>query len=134
MGHFGSRCGGPQERAGRPARFGLKPARAPSSFVSVLNASRRGALNRPWLARGPVLPVLWPLLSLSLLLALPSRAAADGISWTAKKPLPTPRAYLGAVVLQGKIWAVGGYSGSNLANLDVYDPVTDTWSAKAPMP
>jgi N-acetylneuraminic acid mutarotase len=48
--------------------------------------------------------------------------------------MPTPRLYFGAAVVAGKIYAVGGYSGSTLAKVEVYDPLTDQWTARASLP
>src|SRR5262245_39497136 len=54
-------------------------------------------------------------------------------TWTAKAPMPTPRYGLAAVALAGKIYVLGGGSGSGpSAALEVYDPATDLWSPKAP--
>jgi N-acetylneuraminic acid mutarotase len=48
--------------------------------------------------------------------------------------MPTPRVYFGAAVVGGTIYAIGGYSGSTLAKVEAYDPVADSWSARASMP
>lgn len=60
-------------------------------------------------------------------------------TWETKAPLPrNGKAELTASVVNGKIYVVGGYFfglylvSSNV--LDVYDPETDTWTTKAPMP
>jgi N-acetylneuraminic acid mutarotase len=65
--------------------------------------------------------------------------AAD--NWTAKKPMPTARQYFGIAVHQNKIYIIGGSwwdseKGRRIpsnAN-EVYDPLTDTWETKEPMP
>jgi N-acetylneuraminic acid mutarotase len=50
-------------------------------------------------------------------------------------PLPTLREHLAAVALDGLIYVIGGRWGiDNLADLEAYDPETDTWTALAPMP
>lgn len=60
--------------------------------------------------------------------------------WTSGSPMMTPRSGLGVAALQGKIFAVGGRLGSSpldgpgLATNEVYNPSTDSWMAKAPMP
>ncbi|MBN1245842.1 hypothetical protein JXA31_09645 [Candidatus Bathyarchaeota archaeon] len=62
--------------------------------------------------------------------------------WVSKKPMPTSRYHFAIATYQNKIYVIGGQSGYNSArNLqiftsvnEVYDPVTDTWETKAPMP
>lgn len=60
-------------------------------------------------------------------------------TWIIKSPMPTPRDNLGAAVFQGKIYCFGGrnvtkdYSISINAN-EMYDPKTDSWEIKTPMP
>ena len=53
-------------------------------------------------------------------------------SWVTKAPMPTARSNLGLAVLDGKIYAVGGYP-TRSAN-EQYNPVNNTWTSKAPMP
>jgi len=59
-------------------------------------------------------------------------------SWDAVQRLPSGRTGLSCVGLDGKVYAMGGYyyDGADhlLSDLDVYDPLTDTWTSKAPMP
>src|SRR6266853_600152 len=60
-------------------------------------------------------------------------------TWTTKAPMPTARADLGVAAVNGVLYAVGGsnFSSSPWSVLDIleaYDPVTDTWTTKAPMP
>jgi hypothetical protein len=55
-------------------------------------------------------------------------------SWTFKTPMPTARSDFGLAVVNGKIYAIGGYNGSYLNVNEMYDPVTDTWTTKTPMP
>ena len=67
--------------------------------------------------------------------------------WTTKASMPTPRAYFAIGVYQNKIYCIGGTIGigtDDLYNLfpvyinsgvnEVYDPATDTWENKTPMP
>ena len=46
--------------------------------------------------------------------------------------MPTRRAYLGAAVANGKVYAVGGYDGRywlpSLKTVEAYDPVNNTWA------
>ena len=54
---------------------------------------------------------------------------ASAQSWTFRTPMPTPRWGVAAVVLEGKVYVIGGQA-ENGAVLDVverYDPDTDTW-------
>lgn len=71
-------------------------------------------------------------------------------TWTEGAPMPTPRGALAVVVLDDRIHAIGG-NAENAGSLDhsehgvggdqssvgtheVYDPATDTWVRRAPMP
>ena len=64
-------------------------------------------------------------------------------TWERKQDMSLPRALLGAGVVAGKIYAIGGFVhprgkkpgdpwGINL--VEVYDPATDTWAKRANMP
>jgi len=56
-------------------------------------------------------------------------------SWVAKAPLKEARGGLGVAVVNGKIYAIGGWSNNLLsAANEEYDPATDTWTFKKPMP
>jgi N-acetylneuraminic acid mutarotase len=56
-------------------------------------------------------------------------------SWSAKASMPTARWSLMAVVVNNKIYAIGGGAGSTgLAVNEEYDPASNTWAAKANMP
>lgn len=63
-----------------------------------------------------------------------SSTATQEISWTTRSPMPTPRLYAGAVVVQEQIYVIGGFSGSTLGTVEAYDPATDTWTTRASMP
>jgi hypothetical protein len=58
-------------------------------------------------------------------------------TWTTRAPIPTPRWYPASVLLEGKIYVIGGqdstYPYQSLTTMEVYDPVQDTWETKAPM-
>ena len=57
---------------------------------------------------------------------------ALSVSWSTMAAMPTARSQLGVVCLGGKIYAIGGYDGTNaLATNEVYDAVANTWSTKA---
>jgi len=56
-------------------------------------------------------------------------------TWRTRSPMPTPRNHTAAGVVDGKIYVIGGRIGaafiaasSDLANVEAYDPATDTWS------
>ncbi len=60
-------------------------------------------------------------------------------SWTVKASAPTPRSIAGGAVINGKFYVVGGCFWSDcrigLTNiLEMYDPDTDVWTTKEPMP
>jgi N-acetylneuraminic acid mutarotase len=60
-------------------------------------------------------------------------------SWTAKKPMRTPRQYFGIAVYDNKIYTIGGRNWISENNVyysvnEVYDPSTDSWETKHPMP
>ncbi len=61
-------------------------------------------------------------------------------AWATKAPMPTPRVYLGVAASGGKIYAIGGLGTPTgtyyptLTTVEAYDPVTNTWTARAPMP
>jgi N-acetylneuraminic acid mutarotase len=66
----------------------------------------------------------------------------DLLTWTARASIPTPRGAFGLAVCQNKIYVIGGISGSEPATglpiicsfNEVYDPLTDTWETREPMP
>lgn len=60
-------------------------------------------------------------------------------TWTTKSPMPTPRHFLAASVIDGEIYAIGGGSGAGWpftrrGTVEVYDPETDTWAERSPLP
>src|SRR5439155_26130642 len=62
-------------------------------------------------------------------------------TWTTKTPMPTARGHLGAGVVNGLLYAVGGAvddfptpPATVFAAVEAYDPLTNTWATKAPMP
>ena len=61
-------------------------------------------------------------------------------NWTTKKSIPTARGFGFAIAtIQDKIYVIGGNNGpygymNYLSTNEVYDPSTDTWETKAPMP
>jgi len=61
-------------------------------------------------------------------------------TWTTKAPMPTARAGGAAGVINGILFVVGGTSSSvtggyaDLNSVEAYNPTTNTWATKAPMP
>jgi N-acetylneuraminic acid mutarotase len=61
------------------------------------------------------------------------KAAQD--SWTTLEPMLTPRSDFGIALVNGKIYAIGGYLNGNALGInEMYDPATNTWTTKEPMP
>ncbi|MGE2721575.1 DUF1668 domain-containing protein [Mycolicibacterium celeriflavum] len=59
----------------------------------------------------------------------------DGTSWKLGTPIRTPRQMLGAASDGKRMYAIGGTTGSaDLAAVEAYDPVADTWSALPELP
>jgi N-acetylneuraminic acid mutarotase len=84
-----------------------------------------------------LIPFLIILLVVSMLLSAFqfSVYGADENSWTTKEPMPTARGGLGVAVVNGKIYAIGGFDGNKqLAVNEEYNPVTNTWTTKKSMP
>ncbi len=50
-------------------------------------------------------------------------------TWLPKAPMPTARDGLTSQVVNGKIYAIGGFNGTPLSMTEVYDPVANTWSS-----
>lgn len=59
----------------------------------------------------------------------------DGTTWSSRAPMPTARSHAAAVVLDGKIWVIGGEEKRSVPSraVEVYDPATDTWMRRAPL-
>ena len=63
-------------------------------------------------------------------------------TWTGKKPMPTPRRSFALAACQNKIYVIGGTNSSNYNSgiaihcptNEIYDPDTDTWETRDPMP
>lgn len=65
--------------------------------------------------------------------------ANPAAGWIAKASLPTPRTHMGAINLNGIIYAVGGQQHQDAAEnpqsaVEAYDPSTDSWLQRAPLP
>jgi len=62
-------------------------------------------------------------------------------TWTYKTPMPTPRSHFAITTLENKIYCIGGntytldpYETMLTGINEVYDPLTDSWEPKAPLP
>lgn len=60
-------------------------------------------------------------------------------AWVRRADMPMSRNHMSGIAVGGKVYAIGGQTGDrdaarDVANVDVYDPATDTWSAAAPLP
>jgi N-acetylneuraminic acid mutarotase len=64
--------------------------------------------------------------------------AKGGGTWTQKADMPTKRSNCGAVVVDGKIYVIGGWVSTapwdTTAAVEEYNPRTDTWTINADMP
>ena len=67
----------------------------------------------------------------------------DRGTWSTAAPMPTKRTEVAAAAVDGKIYVVGGFEKPSLGNVmnfsitpsvEIYDPVTDRWASKSPMP
>lgn len=92
--------------------------------------------------------ILVPFLTVLCLIVLPVSAhsvqskANQGV-WRTASPAPTKRTEVAAAALNDKIYVVGGFEEPGFGNilnfaitpsLQEYDPSTDRWSSRAPMP
>ena len=56
--------------------------------------------------------------------------------WVKGSPMPTQRSELASALLDGKIYVAGGthVAGLTYARMEVYNPLTNSWSTAAPLP
>jgi N-acetylneuraminic acid mutarotase len=83
-----------------------------------------------------LLLVLVFLASSCLIAFKPVSADASWNSWVSKAPMHAARSGLGVAVVNGKIYAIGGFIGIEVVTgiNEEYDPETDIWTTKAAMP
>jgi N-acetylneuraminic acid mutarotase len=76
------------------------------------------------------------LLLVSCVFAVLSVNAADAVedSWETMASMPTARMGPGLAVVNGKIYAIGGYNGSHVNINEMYNPAANTWITKKSMP
>jgi len=60
-------------------------------------------------------------------------------TWSTRAPMPTARSAVGAAVIDGRIYVIGGEgwvdeSGGVFRNNEAYDPSSNSWTEKTPMP
>ncbi|MCL5958072.1 MAG: PKD domain-containing protein [Chloroflexi bacterium] len=55
-------------------------------------------------------------------------------TWRTRTSMPTARRHVGVAASSGKVYAIGGESGTEFTKVEEYDPVTDTWTARRSMP
>src|SRR5690349_13418031 len=97
-----------------------------------------------WLAAKPAMPILIGLILVASPVSSEStQSEQDRGTWRPAAPLPTKRTEVAAAALDGKIYVVGGFEKPGLGNIlnfaitpsvEMYDPMTDRWTPKAPMP
>ncbi len=91
-----------------------------------------------------VMPVLIALVLIGLpLFSESAQSESDQGTWRTAAPMPTKRTEVAAAMVDGKIYVVGGFEKPSLGNflnfaitpsVELYDPVIDRWTPKAPMP
>lgn len=121
---------------------------AASSFVVITQAE--SAAENSWLNRPPM-PNAKSGLEIAVVNEKIYAIGPDGtneeydlatLTWTTKQPVPTSRGSFGVAVHQNKVYVVGGNVGYDISTdspilcsaNEVYDPLTDTWESKTPMP
>ncbi len=74
------------------------------------------------------------ILGLTLFVLLDTGEVGAQSIWTSRKPMPTPRSGVSAVVYQGQIYVMGGRDrdGRVVDVVERYDPATDTWETDLP--
>ncbi len=135
----------PRPAPSAPVTAGLLPSRseAAASGVGVSPASRwveraQMPTRRAWLAA-----TAWGRQLLAIAGETPEGVTGavelydpSADTWTRRTPKPTPVAYVGAVVLEGRVFVPGGCTdgGVALSGVEVYNPATDLWATAAPLP
>src|SRR5258706_1646381 len=115
--------------------FGISPALLPLAQVFVRKGEIMKSILRPLTQKTILAIFIFALVALSVLFGN-GPSSAQGGTWSTKAFMPTARTSLGAGVVNGQLYAVGGdnqISGNNLATVEAYDPSTGTWTNKAPM-
>ena len=75
------------------------------------------------------------IMTLCMILGLPSAIVWADAAWQTETPMPTARFALAASAVGDKVYVIGGMaSGSYLATVEVYNTETNTWATGTPMP
>ena len=104
--------------------------------------------SSPWgaklVARRAIVPFLVGFFLITLPLSIQSaQVEPDRGTWRTAAPAPTKRTEVAVAALDGKIYVVGGFEKPSLGNVlnfaitpsvEMYDPATDRWASKAPLP
>ncbi|MEK7768076.1 MAG: hypothetical protein AAB368_17740, partial [bacterium] len=59
---------------------------------------------------------------------------ARPVTWTSKMNMPTNRQLFGGAAVNGRFYAIGGFNPGILSTVEEYDPATDIWTTRNPMP
>ena len=113
-----------------------------NAFISRNNSFKAGKCMGKSIA---LLIVLLFIVALCIVAVKPAFSSADDSAentWVSKAPMHVARSDLGVAVVNGKVYAIGGstlagswpYNGGIVATNEEYDPATNTWSFKKPMP
>ena len=89
-------------------------------------------MNKTLLNRIFVTSIIF-LLALSSLAVLKVEAQEENI-WTSLAPMQVERLNLGVIAENGKIYAIGGWDGSNTNINEMYNPTENQWTTKTSMP
>jgi N-acetylneuraminic acid mutarotase len=76
-------------------------------------------------------------IAIAAMVNLPPQAKASDDSgvWNSLSSMPTPRAGLGVVALNGRIYAIGGVNvNATLNTVEEYNPAKNAWQTRSPMP
>jgi N-acetylneuraminic acid mutarotase len=86
--------------------------------------------------KGVALLLVLVFLTASCMIGVRAVSAASPNSWVPKAPMQQARAGLGVAVVNGKIYAIGGFveNGVVTGANEEYDPETDTWILRRSMP
>ncbi len=97
-----------------------------------------------WLAARSAMPILIGLFLIALPVSIESAQPEPDLgTWRTAAPMPTKRTEVAAAAVDGKIYVVGGFEKPSLGNVmnfaitpsvEMYDPATDQWTSKAPLP
>jgi len=109
---------------------------APTNRTEVAAA---GLNDKIYVVGGLEEPGIGNILNLSITPSLEEYDPATD-RWTTRAPMPVGLHHVGIVASGGKVYVIGGYKQSGLtiwqpvATVYAYDPTTDAWTKRAPMP